>query len=405
MKEELEKILDDYILKLDKSKKTKLDDCEQYKKNWLQYVNEEGFNYETENYLYKGLKYNSTEAFLNYLIEQENNTEILNAFLLHQAKRETTNCFKMNCYLLALLLNKNCNKELIGKMIYFFPKSAYNKEKKLLGNACKIFTDYFLEFINDNVELLPLINYETSSLSCSEFEKLIRALIPELQLESDSLLFLKSDKILKWVLPYLDDVRNDEVEKTKKNIEEKKKAELEEKKIELEKQDKVKTIEEVSIDIERISKELRETKNQLTNSNNLIEDLKIKNARTFELLTEAENRSFSLSSKLTNANMQINKLNIQIKEFQDEKSKLQEKINKLKDEIKDSHNMNDVITSVQTKRIDATFNRISSQLKVEYEEFKEANSVEMSKELGEVLKEMIKSIFDKLSKAGINMEQ
>ena len=405
MKEELEKELNDYISKFEKSKKPKIDDCEQYNKIWLQYVNEEGFNYETEKYLYKGLKFNSTEAFFNYLIEQQNSIEIINKFLSRQSKQDSLNCFKLNCDLLALLLNHKCKNGLIGKMVYYFPKSAYNKEKKLLGNACKIFTDCFLENLYDNVELQPLINYETSTLSCSAFEKLIRELIPELQLKQDSVLYLKGDKILNWVKPYLDDVRNKEVEKAKEIIEEKKKAELEEKKSELEKQDKVKTIEELSIDIEKISKELLETKKQLTDSNNLIEDLKIKNTKTYELLTEAENRSGSLSNRLTNANMQIDILNNQIRAFQDEKSRLQEEINQLKNEIKDSHNMNDVITSVQTKRIDTTLNRISSQLKVEYEEFKEANSVEMSKELGEVLKEMIKSIFDKLSKAGINMEQ
>ena len=404
MKEELEKKLDEYINKQGKNNKTKLEDCEQYKNLWYQYAKEEGFSFKTEDYLYKGLKYYCPEAFVKYLNEQYNCSEILQTLLRHQAKQDTQLCFKMNCYLLALLLNQKCKNELIAKIIVYLPKSAYNKEKKLLGNACKIFIDYFLEHIYDNLELQPLINYESSPLSFSEFEKFIKFIIPELKLQPDNLLYVKCDKLLKWVTPYLEDVRNKQVEKAKELIEAKKKAELEEKKLELEKQEKVKTIEEVSLDIEKISKELLETKNKLTDSNNLIEDLKIKNTKTYELLTEAENRASSLSTKLTNANIQIDKLNNQIKEIQDEKTKLQGEIINLKNEITDSHNMNEVITSVQTKRIDTTLNRISSQLKVEYEEFKEANSVEMSKELGEVLKEIIKSIFDKLSKAGIKME-
>ena len=54
--------------------------------------------------------------------------------------------------------------------------------------------------------------------------------------------------------------------------------------------------------------------------------------------------------------------------------------------------------------MDGQLNAIASKLKTEYREFKDALDLEMTVEIGEILRDQLMRVFKILSKAGIDIE-
>lgn len=123
---------------------------------------------------------------------------------------------------------------------------------------------------------------------------------------------------------------------------------------------------------------------------NTINDLRIKFNAKKKQLEDSEN-----------SNEQLKADN---KKLENEIKKLNESINQKDKEIAEHKNMNNVITSVEEHKTDETFKKIASRLKIEYEEFNEAKNIPMTAELGEITKELLKNVFEKLENFGIKME-
>ena len=114
----------------------------------------------------------------------------------------------------------------------------------------------------------------------------------------------------------------------------------------------------------------------------------------------------------------INGLQDEIDKLNGEKRSLQSDIDSLKNSIEDQKkdlkkaaeeiderkSINDAFTALKKKDEEGILNDIAEDLKLTYKQMKGSESTEMSIELGEIYREMIKRVFKTLDKKGIRME-
>lgn len=141
--------------------------------------------------------------------------------------------------------------------------------------------------------------------------------------------------------------------------------------------------------------------NELNNEAEILKENKKQNVNTINDLRIKFNAKKKQLEDSENSNEQLKADN---KKLENEIKKLNESINQKDKEIAEHKNMNNVITSVEEHKTDETFKKIASRLKIEYEEFNEAKNIPMTAELGEITKELLKNVFEKLKNFGIKME-
>lgn len=141
--------------------------------------------------------------------------------------------------------------------------------------------------------------------------------------------------------------------------------------------------------------------NHINELNNEVEILKENKERNVNTINDLDIKLKDTKKQLEDSERQ---LKTEKKKLEDEIKKLNKSINQKDKEIAEHKNMNNVITSVEEHKTDETFKKIASRLKIEYEEFKEVKNIPMTAELGEITKELLKNVFEKLEKFGIKME-
>ena len=75
-----------------------------------------------------------------------------------------------------------------------------------------------------------------------------------------------------------------------------------------------------------------------------------------------------------------------------------------KNEIAERKSINDAFTAIKKNDEQGILNDIAEELKVIYGQIKRSETAEMSIELGEIYREMIKKVFKQLDNKGIRME-
>lgn len=118
-----------------------------------------------------------------------------------------------------------------------------------------------------------------------------------------------------------------------------------------------------------------------------------------------------LEGIITGLQEEINKLSLENKNLKNDISNLQENIEdqkkdmeKAEKEIDKRKEINDTFSALKKKDEEGLLNDIAEDLKLTYKQVKGSEKTEMSVELGEIYREMIKKIFKILDKKGIRME-
>ena len=125
------------------------------------------------------------------------------------------------------------------------------------------------------------------------------------------------------------------------------------------------------------------------------------------LQTEAEeylNRERAMMGHIEENNAKILELGSRISVLEKEKGDLEQKVVSNEQEIAMRIQMTEALSRDRTKQSDELLHRLASKLKVEYRDFKDAENLPMSIELGENMREQLKSIFSILLKTGLSFD-
>ena len=112
----------------------------------------------------------------------------------------------------------------------------------------------------------------------------------------------------------------------------------------------------------------------------------------------------ALASKLVIAEETISKLQNQLAESEANLATQRAQVSELSSEIEKLKTVISVYSADKQSSMDGQLNAIASKLKTEYREFKDALDLEMTVEIGEILRDQLMRVFKILSKAGIDIE-
>ena len=113
---------------------------------------------------------------------------------------------------------------------------------------------------------------------------------------------------------------------------------------------------------------------------------------------EQQKKTKEATKELDETRSEAEKLNLAIKQAEAENKELQEEITRLQSVIS-------VYSVDKQSSMDSQLNAIASKLKHEYSEFKDAMDMEMTVEIGEILRDQLNRVFKALIKAGIDVEK
>lgn len=349
-----------YIDTLEKLMKEKRkSDVSQQKKNifynnWLKLATHEGFNSTAELYFYTGFSFCGAEPLKQYILESAEPNKALEEFFnggLYGKDAVVT--FKAVTHLLALFLNSGNNPEIISKLIEKFSISCRTKENKPLGTAKKTLEKYFLEVLNFDANLIPLSALEIKPSSAEIFIELMNK--------------------------FLSDFNNKKALKVK--------AWLENSAEENPPTEKPATRHSASNILSQVLKNVIEIEKQNAQFQN--DNVKLQN-----LLSEKNN-------ELQNCQQKICELEKNLESLKAEISQKDKTINEQKIDIADYVKIVEILQNEQDSKANAALHKISSKLKVEYQDFQDALNIPMSCELGENLKQQLKNIFKELARNGV----
>jgi len=388
----------------------------EFMNEWLSYVNEYGFNDSAEAYLYDGFSFLGMVPFSTYLSKINDKQELISKLL--SGKRLYKNksvSFKVILHLLALLIEEFPDeKTLIMPVIRRLPELSINKDGKYLGDLAKSVDKYFVKVITPKTILPNLYSLELRPAIidsfCNMMKEALHILMTEGHISSDDMQILANiDKWLSNNGKISADINNTEMSKETSHKLTDVDPEV--------KSDTTDTFENVdntllyncnkytwrdgiSITvnaIRQIEKEL--IRLQLNNENLMSENTKLKDARaSLQRALDSEHEiSEQLKAKISHLSEENNILRLQIED-------LEFKIKEKDIEIKERTKLTEMLSRDRSRQSEEVLRRLAAQLRVEYRDFLDAESLPMNIDLGENMRLQMKSIFNILIKNGLSLE-
>ena len=378
--------------------------------SWTKLVKENGYDGKAEQFLYEGFSFCGAEPFYQFFKQtSDQNSAVEQLFSGQQYGKDSKVTFKLITHLFALMLNDEAPSSILSPVIKHFPSACRNKEGKQLGTAIKTMEKYFLNVLSPAVELQPLTEINLNSEVLNSFICVFSSLIGELK-QVNSLkepAISNVEKIEKWARNYLDTTGNNAQGETQKEAEAasdmqvagnpevpasagKKKATV-----------RLDSLQEVLIYAQalttQLTRENEEQKQRIIELESKVHDNSLR-------LTEASQKLEVQQSTITGLNEKKIELEHQCRTLQyalEEK----EKLLKEKDvEIAERIKMSEVLSRDRSKQAEESLQRIASNIKVEYRDFKDALDAPMTVDLGENLRLQLMSIFEILQKGGMKID-
>ena len=374
----------DELLNLPKKSEASKENKEKFCINWIRFTNFNGFNEQSEKYLYGGHAFCGAKPLKKYMDKSEDAEKLLNEFLNGKLyRKETGITFRIFTNLLALFLKDGKSPKLLGKLIEKFPNACQNQEGKLLGTAPKTLEKYFFKEL-DNENFLPLSELNISKKSIGFFINLMKKFMNDIETDET---FKKTN--LQKVKLWLDDYKINNIDENENNIEMKTLVQDTRMQVDSEKGKDI-----VNAPVQKASYLIDTALKEVINIEN--ENIKFKddNKKLAQLLSEEREKLKTSQKQIEELNQKINTLKNEV----DEKTKTI--INK-DSEITDHVKMIEILKNEQSYQVDVTIQKLSSKLKVEYQDFQDALNSTMSCELGENLKQQLKNIFEILERSGL----
>lgn len=401
--------METYIEKLDellaakkvKGHKISKKESEEYSAAWMTLIqNEGGFSSVAEKYFYEGFIFSGAKPIVQWILESENAFSSLQALMKGNLYgKDSNSTFRILVSVLANLLKIDLpDRNLICPVIKAIPLQSKNKEKKTLGDAHRTLVKYFVEELDVSVNFPVLSELNVNPVFVRDFVSLMDELIERLKttdLSKKQMIVLA--KTVAWIHP------------------ETNAAEKEEGK-EVQGSEKITPAKEQSKDLYENLADMLKQAYEMTSQLRVMDSSAKRNAadtsatlrREIETLKgkqeELQQQILSLDAQLAERNNRISSLNFQIRELEQNIEKLKSEIEEKEMEIAQRAQMMEALSRDRSRQADEQVKRLASTLKVEYRDFKDAESLEMDINLGENMREQLKNIFAILIKAGITLD-
>lgn len=377
--------------KTDASKTTR----KEYKAEISKLLKEEGFSENAEKYLWSGFSFCGAEPFFDFVNFQarENQPALVEKLLKCRTfvKNEKSNGFKMCLSLLAYELNY-CpdNIEIIGMLIKGCVATYKKKGGSISKDNAKIIEKYFVLVLTPQSKL-P--NWNTICIKPIIINEFCNYIITTCSAITGNKSADKAKKAVAWLKSALPSSTGDILpQKTTTVV-----SNASEKNPEaINNPNQQKNTAAVD-SLFGIAAQLRDLFAQLYSFAEESEKAKRANASLI-----AENKE--VVKKLNTAEDTISQLQEQLTTKEAELTSHKTQMSELSSEIERLKTVISVYSEDKQSSMDGQLNAIASKLKTEYSEFKDALDLEMTVEIGEILRDQLMRVFKILSKAGIDIE-
>ena len=377
-----------------------------FQEEWLKLTRIEGLNTETIKYLYDGFSFAGSLPLVIFLRENESAFTSFQDFFIScdYADKNRTITTKLLLHMFALVLKMLPeNHPVIKYLIKELPYYCNDKNGGITDRI--IFIKYFVQELSDDT-IFPVIEISDIQPSfnsfCSKLMKNIDSVINEEDTNINENIMLS--KVKNWISNYFtegrESIQNRENKTVITNPSGKNKTGVN---CVIQKAQAAQTLhakDYLNIIMDSVSNLDRITGNlQKDNSSyiSVIEQLRNEVDEKSRLFTQEKNQRQNTDVVLSQANVKIVQLIDTINK--------QENLLASKDtEIKSIEKQGDILLRDKDAQREEFINRISSDLEIEYKDFLSANNCSMTLDLGENMREQLKSVFTILKKHGIKLE-
>ena len=390
---------------------------ETFEKEWLSYVNENGVDETAIKYLFTGFEYRRFHPFTNYMKGREDKAELVKMFFGSKEFYDNKpKSFRMALNLLGILFAEFPEEfELMAFTIRRLPDISYGKDKKRYPDIGKIFGKFFIAELNSETKLpskealmlrpammgmfIGLMNDGLDAFCALEGVKAGEKVV--------------ADHLREWLKSCAEGELEKPSEKVAENTEKApteaaEKAEKEAEKEPSETGGAETGAPKTSVFSWKYS--IKGLVSYIEGLENTIKQMQIK----IDLTEEAKERGLreieALKAQLTAKNADIAALNEKNSELNytvsmkgKEIDRLHEVVASKEAEIADRIKLADILSKDKSKQSDAVLQRLSSELASYYEDFMGAQEMEITAELGEVLRDQLSDVYQILKKNGISL--
>lgn len=404
----------DKLIAVKKTKGHKINkrESEEYSQAWMELINAKGnFSAEAEKYFYAGFIFTGAKPFVKWVLGTENPFASLDTMLKGNLfGKETNITFRVLVSVLAnLLISDLPNVNLICPVIKAIPVRGKNKEKKILGVAHKILLKYYIDEIDLSIHYPVLKDLKVNPGVVHEFVALMDELLERLKTTAlSNKQALVVNGISSWLHPKDvimsknsgDEPQNKDSGNTTTNSSEAP-AKVEPKKASYDELANI--LKQACLLTEQLGERAAAADISKKEAVNKAKEL----VNKIDLLTKQEKESqqkiLNLNTQLSEKNVQISLLNNKIHDLEQDIVSLKKELSAKKTEISERTQMIEALSRDRAKQSEEAIKRLSSKLKVEYRDFMDAQDQLMSEDLGENMREQLKSVFGILEKAGVTL--
>lgn len=394
-------ILNELLDKVNKDSKKALlkDEQKQYREALLEKFKESGLSDENIFYFVSGLKFGTVNTFViwNRSFSQEEQMGNLNVVLSSQKVRSMDNVGKLRMLLLLLVSELNeatINDAIVGEVLHWLVELSYKKDGARLSDLGKIFKTCFMSGIKKGTKLPAISKYNFSKeyeiQLINFFDDAVNDIAPKGDEEIE-----KRNILRDWVKREAE--KNNESEEPMNNDSDKDiPAERNTTGVRQDKEEKEitsvlgKRLFEIAKSMDSFEKMFREVEEECKKKEREISRLKTANDKVEALYSSSVDENTSLR-----------------KESAELQAKLEEslRINReLEERVSRQVSVIDVYDQDKANTRTELLNQIATALKKIYADYKVAESMEMTIDLGENMRDSLDDVFRKLKKLGIDIE-
>ena len=419
MESYIEKLDQLMALKKNKGHKISKKEREEFDSAWSELVAaDNGFSERAEKYFYEGAIIVGAKPFVQWVLASEDKYSALDSLFRGRTfGKDTGSTFRILISTLAQLLKEKAeDRNLVCPLIKRIPSSSKNKENKTIGDGHRIILKYFINEIDDTSILPVLSDLDLQPVYIKSFVAVFDELLSRLDVNALSKKVVQSLVAVNcWLHPSTPDVeslkKDSEQELTGcefQNVRFSASSPQQEQSLLNKNRNPYDRLVSILNEAITLSDNLRNSSKYSGQNivafqetiSSLQREVETLNAQ----LKEAKQRESALEEQLDDRSSQIACLNLKIKSLEETMQKMSSEIEANNQEISQRAQMIEALSRDRDKQSDERLHRLASQLKVEYRDFRDAETMTMDCDLGENMREQLKNIFSILIKTGITLE-
>lgn len=408
----------DQLIKVKKKSDASMEKKKNFKSELIKLLNEEGYTKRAENYLYSGFTFSEASPFFEYIKDRKDKYEIYRELTKGQRfNNDKQITLKLELNLLALFMNEGAlESDIIRDILTTLPGLSINAECKRFKDLYKFIEKSYLNVLHNDVKYPEIKEIGLTEKTIDLLNNMLKDAFSAYELQNDDILE-KANRLFNWINSascsqesFINEHSNIKIEEEKMDqVMEKKDSEkvANAKSVDVINKNQIDlTSEEISWEslVDNLKEHMINQQNDLSAGKEKTVLLEKENQELRKRISSAYNENNGLKKNIEILNNQISELYLIKSKNEKEIEDLKESINKKNQEIEDRKKIGEMVSRDNSKQYEEFINRISSKLKVEYRDYKDAEDIEMNVDLGENMRLQLKAVFDILESNGIKMK-